>query len=238
MLILNNNSFSLILKFLIIFNLNSLVVFATPLGLSYQFDKKYEKVGSGSLIGKTDYILTAAHLITHRRANENCSIDQQIAELNKQRAVFLSPKIICTDSKTKKEFIDAAIFIPQKAFYAEILDSTIPALFIDKDKFCLDNTAFYGKTTGKHENAIFYFGNFSTQAGDSGSVIYNKQTFQAIGAIYGHGDTFVGNEGFLTSYFFPIDGKPGLIQIIRFSPDQIEIRRGFPKSCKAYQEAN
>ncbi len=235
MLILNNSSFSLIL-ILLLSILNYSAVFPQPLRLYYQFDQKYSQVGSGSLIGKTDYILTAAHLITNRRANQNCSVIEQIAELNKKRAVFLSPKIICTDSQTKKDYIDAVIFIPQKAFYAEILDTTISPLFIDKDKFCLDNTAFYGQTTGKHDNAIFYFNNFSTQTGDSGSVIFNKQTHQAIGVIYGHGDTFIGNEGFPTNYFFPIDGKPGLIQIIRFSPDQIEIRRGFPKSCKAYQE--
>lgn len=208
---------------------------ATPLKLYYKFDNEFKPVGSGSLIGQRSHILTAAHLISKTRAKEGCDLKAQIAEIEKLGAIFLSPKIVCKNPDTNNQFVDGAILIPISSIRAEILDLNIPPAKITKDQDCLDDAYLYASKSGLKNNLIQHLSNRTLRRGDSGSVIVNKTNNEAIAVFYGHGNTVIHGEGYPTSYFFPLDGKEGLVSIVRVMPGQVTVKRLIPPGCKAYE---
>ncbi|MDX1919203.1 MAG: hypothetical protein SFU25_00545 [Candidatus Caenarcaniphilales bacterium] len=192
--------------------------------------------GTGAVVERGNFVLTTAHLITKNMAECGASVKDQLCELDKIGAVFLSQKVKCNLQNTNINFVDGAILVPNGYFQCETLDPGINPVKICRNISCLDDTYTFSAETGFKEDVLKYLSNRSFRKGDSGSVIATKANNDAIGVFYGHGNTEISRNGYPTSFFFMLDNYPGLLGVIRTSVGKTTVKRMLPPGCKEFKE--
>lgn len=232
--IVSFTGYYLYLLFVVMFFCSALAGLSQPLRLYRYEGNKIVPSGSGAVVGRGNYILTAGHLITKHLAEKGASIQEQLCELDKIGAVFLSQKIKCKADNINITYIDGAILVPNTYFWSEVLDPGINPVNICKTISCLDDAYTYSSRTGFKEDVVKYYSNRSFRKGDSGSVIATKATNEAIGVYYGHGTTQMASGGYPTGFFFMLDNKPGMAAIIRSGVGKTTIKRMLPANCQEF----